>query len=32
MRSMRWVLLAPEATIVIFFYLGVRTFHHRVVS
>lgn len=30
--DMRWVLLALAATVVIFFYLGVRTFHHRVVS
>lgn len=30
--DMRWVLLALAATIAIFFYLGVRTFHHRVVS
>lgn len=30
--DMRWVLLALAATIVIFFYLGVRTFHRRVVS
>jgi len=29
---MQWVLLALFATIVVFFFLGVRTFRRRVVS